>query len=514
MPDSALIIENGLVVTCDPHRRAGPMALLIRGGRIAEIASRADSLRTRYPFAETLNAAAKVIVPGFVDAHYHGESFVLRHWTTDVPYGEWLRHPKTKHVLSHVHGELSTDRLAVFYRLAYFAALRAGITFINEFGINNLDLPFLAALEGFRRSDLQGMIAVHNGDQYDRARSSSSKDVRFTIALPIEEDLTTYNMQTALRTARELQWDIAVHAGEARHGLEVFRRNFQGSLVHVLQDFRFLDNKIQLIHFSQVDEADAAVLTQAGVSVICCPLAALAKQSIVPPLQVLLSAGVPLALGSDWGSPDPFSTMRGMLSLARSQGIRTLMALDLLSMHTINAARALGLDSERGSIEVGKRADLTFIDVSDFRFSYIDDPIALESTLMSLLLDAGSASVTDVMVGGEFFLRGGHTMTYAEEDLRREGSDLMRSLYRVAGEPLGEASPPEGSATPVYPLPTHEVAPADRQASLEGKDEGFRVIRKADSKRPDGRAPHEAPQPPPKSNPPPQPRREFGDDDL
>ncbi|MBE0556933.1 MAG: amidohydrolase family protein, partial [Proteobacteria bacterium] len=157
MPETAIIIEIGLVVTCDAHRRTGPMALLVRNGRIAEIVSRSETLRARYPAAEIIDASSRVVVPGFVDAHYHGESFVLRHWTTTVPYGDWPRHPKTKKILSHVHREISSERLGIFYRLAYFAALRAGITFINEYGINNLDLPFLAALEGFRRTDLQGM---------------------------------------------------------------------------------------------------------------------------------------------------------------------------------------------------------------------------------------------------------------------------------------------------------------------------------------------------------------------
>jgi 5-methylthioadenosine/S-adenosylhomocysteine deaminase len=503
MSEPAIIIENGVVVTCDAHRSAGPMALLVRNGRIGEIAQRGETLRARYPFAEVIDASSRVIVPGFVDAHFHGESFVLRHWTTGVPYGDWTRHPKTKQILSHVQRELSAERLGIFYRLAYFAALRAGITFINEYGINNLDLPFQAALEGFRRSDVQGMISVHNGDQYDRARSATGTDVRFVIALPNEEDLTTYNMQTALRTARELKWSLAVHAGEARHGLDVFQRNFQNSLVQVLKDYHFLDNRIQLIHFSHVDEGEAALLRGTGASVICSPLAAMAKQSIVPPLGVLLANNVPVALGSDWGSPDPFSTMRSMLSLARTQGVRTLGAFDLIAMHTINAARAIGLESERGSLEVGKRADLAFVDVSDFRLSYMDNPLVLEDMLLSLLLDAGSSSVTDVMVGGEFFLRGGHIMTYAEEDLRREGAELMRSLARAAAEPIA------GGAAPVYPLSPVPSNEAESESSHDNIDKGFRVVRRRDEP-----SPTPDPKPVPKKDPPRPTRRVFGEDDL
>lgn len=509
MPESVKIIENGLFVTCDAHHRVGPMALLIRNDRIAEIAPHAESFRIRHPAAEVFDASARVVVPGFVDAHYHGESFILRHWTTSVPCGEWIHHPKTRDVLAHVHRELSAERLGIFYRLAYFAALRAGITFINEYGINNLDLPFLAAVEGFRRTDLQGIIAVQNGDQFDRARSLSEPHLRFAVALPPEEELTTYNMQTALRTARDLKWNLAVQAGEVRHGLDVFRRNFQSSLVQVLKDYRFLDNRTQLIHFSQIDTEEVALLQDTGTSVICCPSAAIAKQSILPPLHVLLPAGIPVALGSDWGVPDPFTTMRGMLTVARAQGIRTLTALDVLSMHTIGAARALGVDSDRGSVEVGKRADLAFIDASDFRFSYVDDPGAMDNTLMNLLLDAGSSSVTDVMIGGEFYLRSGHIMTYAEEDLRREAADVLRSLYRVSGEPIAEKPLAQNPLARVYPLPAAPAAVREHRTSFEDGDEGFRVVRRESPPpaRPETKEP-------PRTQPGQAPRRVFGDDDL
>jgi len=510
MPESVKIIENGMVVTCDARHRVGPMALLIRGDRIAEIAPHAESFRVRYPAAEVFDASARVVVPGFVDAHYHGESFILRHWTTSIPCGEWIHHPKTRVILSHVHRELSAERLGIFYRLAYFAALRAGITFINEFGINNLDLPFLAAVEGFRRTDLQGMIAVQNGDQFDRARSLSEPHLRFAVALPPEEELTTYNMQTALRTARDLKWNLAVQAGEVRHGLDVFRRNFQSSLVQVLKDYRFLDNRTQLIHFSQIDAEEVTLLQDTGTSVICCPSAAIAKQSILPPLHVLVPAGIPLALGSDWGAPDPFTTMRGMITVARAQGVRTLTALDVLSMHTIGAARALGVDSDRGSLEAGKRADLAFIDASDFRLSYVDDSGAVDNTLMNLLLDAGSSAITDVMIGGEFYLRGGHIMTYAEEDLRREAAEVLQSLYRVAGEPIAEKAAAQNPPARVFPLPPAAATVRERRASFEDGDEGFRVIRR-------GIPPPPAPSPAePETKPPPRaepPRRVFGEDE-
>jgi predicted amidohydrolase YtcJ len=82
MNDSIKIIENGFVLTGDKQNRAGKLTIIIQNGRITEIGRRADALKATYPNAEVIDSAGKIILPGFVDAHHTGESFILRYLTS------------------------------------------------------------------------------------------------------------------------------------------------------------------------------------------------------------------------------------------------------------------------------------------------------------------------------------------------------------------------------------------------------------------------------------------------
>lgn len=503
--DAIKIIENGFVVTCDGFDHAGRFAILVKGDRIAELNPLAAGLRARYPNAEIVDASDKVILPGFVDAHYHGESFALRTWTAGTPLSRWQKSPEIRQASSYLHREASKEELAPLYRAAYFSALKSGVTTIAEFGFDHLDVPFSAAREALKRTDLRGYVGIHNSEQMDHARANGAPGGRSALVLPGEDDLTLYNMQTTIRMASEMQWPIIAHLGETRQGHDAVRRNFNRSIMRVLDEFRILHQPIQLVHTGPMDGEDLEVLSQTRVPVIVCPTALFAKQTDPPPVAAFLDRGIPVALGSDWGVPDPFENMRQFLRLA---GVDDPGPLGLLRLHTINGARALMMQDETGSIEGGKKADLTFVDASDLRHLLpleSGDPVRF---LRAFLQTCSSQAVSDVMINGDFFLRKGQIMTYAEEDLKREYREAMAGLLERMTIP-GAAPVP---AAPIIPLRQEEPA-ANAGTEAGSFDEGFRIIGTTGSlPRSSVNAGEPLEQPPrelPKTV-----RKTFGDDDL
>ena len=103
-------------------------------------------------------------------------------------------------------------------------------------------------------------------------------------------------------------------------------------------------------------------------------------------------------------------------------------AFDLLALHTKNGACALGLDTEIGTIESGKKADIVFINLSEFRMNSILSDDNAEQILEVVLQEASSQQVSDVMINGEFYVREGHVLTYSEEDLAREGQAIFKKF--------------------------------------------------------------------------------------
>jgi hypothetical protein len=178
----------------------------------------------------------------------------------------------------------------------------------------------------------------------------------------------------------------------------------------------------------------------------------------------------------------------------------------LLALHTRNAAQALGIAAETGSIETGKKADLVFLDASDFRLHGAlreDNP---ETSLRILLEEAGSHDVCDVIINGEFYVRERHILTYAEEDLIRESDQLLGILHsRVAEKNM----PVENASAKILPINiSHRQQLEDDDAKIP-VEEGFRIIKKGPEGKNNAASPiqHDAPKLPNDT------KRIFGDED-
>ena len=109
MNDSIKIIENGLVFTGDVQNRAGKLTIIVQNGRIIEIGRRADALKATYQNAEVINAAGKIILPGFVDAHHTGKSFILQFLTSGLPMSQWNKSPVISRAMRYLREEATYE---------------------------------------------------------------------------------------------------------------------------------------------------------------------------------------------------------------------------------------------------------------------------------------------------------------------------------------------------------------------------------------------------------------------
>ncbi len=512
LTDTTKIIENGIVATGDGQNRIGQYAILVRNDRITEVAPRSEPLKNLYPGAEVIDAKGKMILPGFVDAHFHGESFLLRSITGTTPMSRWDKDRRYKSALGYLNGDATREELESVYRLAYFNALKSGITCLADFGLDNLDFSPTASYEAMKRVDLKGFIGIHNRDQADKCKGLLNSSIRFAEAISGEDDLTTYALQSALRSADDLKIPLIVHLGETKRALETIKKNFRRTIVQLLNEYHLFDLKIQLSHMSALEGDDADVLAAAKVPVVVAPHSAMLKEVDPPPLGDLLSRGVILALGTDWGIPDPFVNIRAFVTIGRMQNRPVPGAFELLALCTRNPARALGLHDEVGTIEPGKKADLTFVDASDSRRGFTQDGTSLAGLLSAVLLESSSRDVSDVMMNGNFYVRRGTLLTYSEEDLIEEGNKLLAKLQDL---PAHKETP--GSAESVsHPAPILNFEPiADAEEIGESSEEGFRIVKKEKSARePQKNIIPIQPQEPAPAEPARTVKKVFGEDDL
>jgi 5-methylthioadenosine/S-adenosylhomocysteine deaminase len=177
--------------------------------------------------------------------------------------------------------------------------------------------------------------------------------------------------------------------------------------------------------------AEHKLLRESGTVVCHCPSSNLKLASGIAKIPELVEEGVHVCLGAD-GAPcnnnlDMFTEMRlAALIHKPRQGPLSMSAETVLEMATLGGARALGLEKEIGSIEVGKQADLAVVDLHQLHAVPHDD-------VVSQLVYSGRASdVREVLIAGKQVLSNGELLTLDRDEVlgraRREADRIARQV--------------------------------------------------------------------------------------
>ena len=474
MNESVKIIENGIVFTGDRQNRAGQFTILIQNERIIDIGKPAQVLRAMYPSAEVIDATGKILMPCFIDAHHTGESFLLRYLTMDLSMSKWSKDPSFQKAIEYLKKDASYEELNSLYRLSFYSAIKSGVTTLSEFGIDNPEHSFRAAFDAMQQTNIKGFIGLQNGDQIETARILKDKSIRYALVIADEENLTTYNLQSSLRLARELQWPIILHLGQSKRACEIVKKNFNKSIAKLYNEFHIFDTPIQLLHLAYYEEDDLELVEKSGVPIVLSPSAILQKETDLPPFEEFNRHGIPIALGTDWGITQPLENIQTYCSILKMIGLTRKKPFDLLAMHTKLGAQALGIENDVGSIEVGKKADIAFLNLADFRMNAILVDESMQNVLDCILHEGASHHVSEVMIHGEFYLREGHLLTYSEDDLSREAKDILSKLQSLGGSKPTAAIP----TTNIFQLNPQQNEEKKYSEGEESFEEGFKILRK------------------------------------
>src|SRR5919202_6196539 len=161
---------------------------------------------------------------------------------------------------------------------------------------------------------------------------------------------------------------VHTHASEQREEADLVRQRFGTSNIRLLANVGLAETNACFAHCVWPESDEFDVLASGGASVVHCPSCNLKLGSGVAPIAEYLERGVNVALGADGAASntrlDGWEELRlaGLLGKFR-HGHAALPAQDVFELATIAGARALGLDVDIGSIEVGKCADLAVLDL-------------------------------------------------------------------------------------------------------------------------------------------------------
>jgi 5-methylthioadenosine/S-adenosylhomocysteine deaminase len=421
-----LLLVNGVVVTMDAGWNVIERgAVAVRGHNIVAIGT-TERLIDQYQAAEVVDCAGCAILPGLINAHTHIPMSLLRGLVADIQLDVWLfgyMFPVESTFVdpdfSYVGGLLSCAEMirggtTTFVDMYYFedqvarAADETGMRAICSQTVMRMPTPDAASYEDGLSRARRFVAEWHNHGR-----------VIPTIAPHAPYTCTDEIYREAVALCREYGVPLVTHLSEtAREVVE--SRQERGmtpiAYAHAMGAFNVHCIGAHCIHAT---EDDIQLLQQHGAGVVPCPSSNLKLASGVGPYQRFIEAGVKTGLGTDGPASNDDQDMWTEIHLAAllPKGLggdpTVVPAREALALATSGGAKAIGLEQLVGSLEPGKRADITVVELGRLhsapRYRYSSDLI-----YAYLVYTARNNDVRHTLVDGTFLLRDHSLLTVDE----------------------------------------------------------------------------------------------------
>ncbi len=403
-----LMIEARWVVPVEPHAVVlEDHAVVINGDCIVALLPIKEA-RAAYAPRERVELTDHALIPGLINSHTHNPMTLLRGLADDLPLMVWLQ----QHIWPAEAKVIGPEFVRDGVELAVAEMLRGGTTCANE----NYFFPDVIGAT-YRRMGFRAVVGLpviefptawaNTQDEYfERAcavHDSFIGEKLISTAFVPHAPYTVSDESFERIRVLSNQLDIPVHLHthetaqeiedeKAKSGLRPFQR---------LQKLGLVNDRLIAVHMTQATDGEIAACAEAGVSVVHCPESNLKLASGFCPAEKFRRAGVNVAIGTDGCASnndlDMFGEMRTAAQLAKAvaQDAAAFDAAFALRAATLNGAKAIGLESKVGSIEVGKQADLAAVRLSDLETQ------PLFHVLSQLVYACGRHQVTDVWVAGK-----------------------------------------------------------------------------------------------------------------
>jgi 5-methylthioadenosine/S-adenosylhomocysteine deaminase len=421
---SKQLLKNGLIVTADSKGSVFKGDLLIGNDRILDLGPdlKADD-------ALIIDASPYLIIPGLIQTHVHLCQTLFRNLADDLPLLEWLQHKIWPYEAAH-----TPETLRLSARLGICELLMGGTTTILDMGtVHHMDVVF----EELTHSGIRGFSGKTMMDYEDTpAHLFESTDASITSSVALLErwhgtsggrvqyafaprfllSCTKDLLSETGRLAEHYDVPFHTHAAESVAEVQILQERYGKRSFNFMEQIGIARPNSCVAHCIWVDHSERAILKQNEVKVLHCPSSNLKLGSGIAPVPEYLEMGIHVSLGAD-GAPcnnnlDQFTEMRLAALIQKPKyGPDAMDAETVFRMATIEGARALGIADITGSLEIGKKADITFI-----RNDRIPS-IPFENVYSKLVYSTSSAAVEHVIIDGAWVLKNRVPLRYSIGDI-------------------------------------------------------------------------------------------------
>jgi 5-methylthioadenosine/S-adenosylhomocysteine deaminase len=436
---TSILLRNATIVTMNPAGDVIDGDVLIRDGEIVAIGEvegqRADG-------AEVIDVGGQALIPGFVQTHIHLCQTLMRNLADDMVLIDWLQ----KRIWPY-EAALEFDELYASAELGLSELILGGTTTLLDMGtVRHTD----AVAEAVKASGIRGFIGkcmMDLGEQVpgplledtteslreslalaQRWHGAADGRIQYAFAPRFAVSCTRRLLEAVVEAANDLDLHIHTHSSETEFENEFTRQHYGVSNIEFLEQIGMTRPKSVFAHGVHVSAHECELLAGTNTAISHCPSSNLKLASGIANMPRYDEFGVQVSLGAD-GAPcnnnlDAFVEMRLAALIQKPlHGPQAMPAKRVLELATIDGARALHIDDEVGSIEIGKAADLVVVDLDS------DPGCGPGGDVYSrIVYSAHRSNVRHVFASGRQLVRGGELVGV---DLPRVLTDASSAQHAV-----------------------------------------------------------------------------------
>src|SRR5215207_7164474 len=436
---SSILIRNGTVVTMDARESIVRGDILIADGRIVDVGGKGQTAHT------TIDATDCAVIPGFVQTHIHLCQTIFRGAADDLALIDWLKQRVWPMEAAHSPASIKASA-----RLGIAELIKGGTTSaLTMETVNHTGEVFKVVEEtGFRAT--VGKCMMDKGDEVPVAlqeQTGNSIDesvalleewhgkaggrIRYCFAPRFAISCTRELLERVASLARARGVMVHTHASENRTECELVQQESGQRNITYLDSVGLTGRHVALAHCVHLSNDEIRTLKTTATNVVHCPSSNLKLGSGIAPIVKLLDEGISVSLGADGAACnnrlDMFTEMRTAALLQKAlHGPEVLPASRALRLATIDGAKAMGLDAEIGSLEVGKRADVAVLRLDRLHATPVTDVFS------ALVYSAQPDDIETVIIDGELVMRDRRLLTVNEtetiKDARVQRGNLAGKL--------------------------------------------------------------------------------------
>jgi len=430
MVESILIKDASWIVTQNPKREIlKNNSIYIEGNKIVEI----GKLKTKADI--TIDGTNKIVIPGLVNAHTHVAMTLFRGVADDLPLMEWL-----KNYIWPMEAKLKPKDVYYGALLGCLEMIKTGTTCFCDMYLHMKNIANAVLNSGIRGAlsplILETLPENLTGLKVAKDFLQFTKKIKTDRITPWLGPHSTYGCSASLlKKVREFSkregLRINIHVSESKKEISEVKQKHRKTPIEFLNDLDFLSPDVTAAHCVYPIKNEIKILREKNVKVVHNPVSNMKLASGIAPIPEMLENNICVGLGTDGASSnnslDMFQEMKfaALLHKVNKLDPTVIPAEKVFEFATIDGAKALGLENQVGSLEVGKKADVVIMDIKKPHIT----PISSEHSIIShLVYTITGNDVETVIADGKVLMKDGKVLILNEEKIYSDTNKLVSSL--------------------------------------------------------------------------------------